>query len=274
MKNLLFLSLLGLFYLQPFVEALFFGPVAVGLGIGLLAFGKGLFLGSALSRRRSRHRRHKRSYYYSKPKPTYYNTGYSHNYNTGYNSYYSQPNKYYYTSTHKQTYSNYGRRNRYGRAVNDEISANSITVNETEWYEDMSKMDQDDCGKRMICELRAKERDGVVLGEEERYIVNRFGSGSQVDISRVEVEFELAAQIGKNMGIDRCGVMYSRCDTDVTVIIEMIKSENAVIENLDLSVSELDAILKKEEDEEEKEIDDFIKEELREKGINPALVWS
>ena len=55
MKNLALLSIVGLAVLQPLmVDAFFFGPIAVGAVIGAIAVGKGLFLGSLLSQRRSR----------------------------------------------------------------------------------------------------------------------------------------------------------------------------------------------------------------------------
>ena len=54
MKNFVLLSIVGLALLLPAVEAIFFGPIAVGAVIGALAVGKGFLLGSLLSRRRSR----------------------------------------------------------------------------------------------------------------------------------------------------------------------------------------------------------------------------
>ena len=54
MKNFALFSIVGLALLQPVVEAMFLGPIAVGAVIGALAVGKGLILGSILSRRRSR----------------------------------------------------------------------------------------------------------------------------------------------------------------------------------------------------------------------------
>ena len=53
--------LAGLAILQPAVEAIFLGPIAVGAVIGALAVGKGFLLGSLLSRKRSR----KQSYRYT-----------------------------------------------------------------------------------------------------------------------------------------------------------------------------------------------------------------
>merc|ERR1712002_1121601 len=177
MRNIIILSIFGLCAFQPLVEAVFFGPVAVGIGLGVLAVGKGLLIGALLSRGRSRHRRHHG---------------------------YSSTRRYRYNSNN---HNSYGRR-RYGRSAEDEIDANSVNI--TEWYEDMSIKDQDDCGKRMFCELRAKEASGVTLVEDEMYITQRFGEGNAVDVSKVEVEFDLAGHIGKNMGIARCVELYGR----------------------------------------------------------------
>ena len=53
MKNFALLSIVGLALLQPMVEAIFLGPVAVGVVLGALAVGKGLILGSILSQSRT-----------------------------------------------------------------------------------------------------------------------------------------------------------------------------------------------------------------------------
>merc|ERR1711970_1570966 len=93
MRNTILLSIVVLGILQPVVEALFLGPVAVGAAIGAIALGKGFLLGSFLSRGRSykqsyRQRRnytpYRRSYHYN-PQPTCYNR-------------YTKPTTYYYSS--------------------------------------------------------------------------------------------------------------------------------------------------------------------------------
>jgi len=63
--------------LQPAVEAIFLGPIAVGVALGAIAVTKGLILGSILSRSRTSHRNgrsytsYNRRSHYSQPK-TYY----------------------------------------------------------------------------------------------------------------------------------------------------------------------------------------------------------
>ena len=45
---------------------------------------------------------------------------------------------------------------------------------------------------------------------DEKLIAEKFGSGKQVDVSDITVEFDLAAQIGLNMGEARCRQLYNR----------------------------------------------------------------
>ena len=54
MRNILPFSLVFLCFLSHLTEALFFGPIAVGLGIGILALKKGFLIGLALSSSRTR----------------------------------------------------------------------------------------------------------------------------------------------------------------------------------------------------------------------------
>merc|ERR1712179_311329 len=92
MQNFLLLSLLGLALLQPIVEAIFLGPIAVGAAIGALAIGKGLYLGALLSSRRSRRQSYRQS------RRTHYQP--RHHYSTNYNRHYTKQPSYYYPSGH------------------------------------------------------------------------------------------------------------------------------------------------------------------------------
>merc|ERR1712002_845790 len=265
MRNIIILSIFGLCAFEPMVEAVFFGPVAVGIGLGVLAVGKGLLIGALLSRGQSRHRRH---HGYGSTRRYRYNS--NNHYSTSHNTKYYQPNKYYYSSNSYSNHHSYGRK-RYGRSAEDEIDANSVNI--TEWYEDMSIKDQDDCGKRMFCELRAKEASGVTLVEDEMYITQRFGEGNAVDVSKVEVEFDVAGHIGKNMGIARCAEIYGRCDTEVDVIMAMIRKEFAELQKMDMTKAEMNELLEQEDEDGKREMTEAIEQELNEKNIDPATIW-
>lgn len=145
----------------------------------------------------------------------------------------------------------------------------------TEWYQDMSNKDQDDCGKRMICELRAKEATAAKnLNNNEKIIADNFGSGNAVDVSKVEVEFELAAQIGKNMGIERCGEVYSRCEVTTKELIEMIEKEFEEFEVVARSATkeDMDELID-EENNEIQELSQAALDELKSKNIDPSRIW-
>jgi len=248
MKTVLFTSLIFLCFIQQFTEALFFGPVAVGLGVGILAAAKGFLVGTAVANSRTR-RSYQRSSYRYEPE---------HHYNTGYNRWYTKPRKYYYYSSKPYaSYSYRGKRDTENpdllelKRIKREVEQGGFDINN--WYRDMTEMDQDGCGKKLICELRAKEKSTVGFTEDERLIAENFGSGNQVDVSDITVEYDLAAQMGKYMGLERCRQMYNRCDLSSDDMVRMIKTE---MDNLDR--------MKRDLDEEEVDVDLIERDETEE----------
>jgi len=244
MRNILQFSLIFLCFLSHLAEAIFFGPIAIGLGIGILAAKKGFLIGTALASSRTR-----RSY-----QPTNYRYTPQHHYDSSYNRYYSKPRRHYYYSSSPY----YGRRGKRDtehpemvelKRIKREVEAGGFDINT--WYRDMTEMDQDGCGKKLICELRAKQKSGFT--EDERLIAENFGSGNQVDVSDITVEYDLAAQLGKYMGLERCQQLYNRCDLSSSDMVRMIKTE---MDNLDS--------LKRDLDNEEVELGSIEKEEVQE----------
>merc|ERR1711970_1189632 len=225
MKNLVLVTLLGLALLQPVVQAIFFGPLAVGAAIGALALGKGLILGGLLARRRSRHT--------SSYGRSYHRPSYSRNDHYSYGSSYAKPtNTYYYSS---QKYNHHGKRsaeeelptqeelNRFKRQVDNEI-------NDDSWWLEMVEKDQDDCTKRLICEISAKSN---MDSDVEEGLMKVFGVGRTVDVSKATALFDLAAQAGKAAGVEACRKFYKRCDTPVKTMVEMIEEELLEFERLE-----------------------------------------
>jgi len=153
MRNLISSSLILLCFLSQWTEAIFFGPIAVGLGLGILAAKKGFLVGTALANSRTR-----RSY-----QPSNYRYTPRHHYDSSYNRWYSRPRRhYYYSSSSYNGYSNYrGKRDAEHpemvelKRIKREVEQGGFDINN--WYRDMTEMDQDGCGKKLICELRAKE---------------------------------------------------------------------------------------------------------------------
>merc|ERR1711981_476594 len=218
------------FFIAKFSDAIFFGPVAVGLGVGILAAAKGFLIGTAVANSRTR-RSYQRSNYHYTPQ---------HHYTSSYNRYYSRPRRhYYYSSSPYRSYR--GKRDTEHpelvelRRIKREVEQGGFNINN--WYRDMTEMDQDGCGKKLICELRAKEKSSVGFTEDEKLIAENFGSGTQVDVSDITVEYDLAAQLGKYMGLERCQQLYNRCDLSSDDMVNMIKTE---MDNLDRMKRDLD----------------------------------
>merc|ERR1712183_314964 len=167
MKNIFLLSIVSLAILQPLAEAIFLGPIAVGVALGAVAVKKGLILGSVLSQRRTSHRsgriytRYNRRSHYTQPR-TYY-------------QHYTQPRTYYYSSDNH--YDNH-HDHHYGKrfAAPEPISMEELMrlkgevtdkIMTDDWYMEMVEKDQDDCTKRLICEISSKKENGEVLTEVE-----------------------------------------------------------------------------------------------------------
>merc|ERR1719427_1543285 len=245
MKNLVFLALATLCLLAPAVQAFFFGPIAVALGVGLLAAGGGFLVGTALSRNRSR-RSYRRSHSY-RYTPAYH-------YETRYNKYQAQPKQHYYYSSEKY-YRSSGRGKRSAEQVEQLAELRRIKRDIEENGFNMNDMDQDSCGKKLVCELRSKEASGVSMTVEEKLIAEKFGDGRQVDVSDITVEFDLAAQIGRNMGESRCQQLYNRCELSTDDMVKMIRKEFEDLKEIQKELDDVDV-----EAEFKKEDEDLTKE--------------
>merc|ERR1719233_2420503 len=232
MKNLAFLSLVGLAILLPAVEAIFLGPIAVGAVIGALAVKKGFILGSLLSRRRTRTQSYRRPRTY-----TYYKRTNHYHQEPDYYKHYTKPRTYYYTSNQ---YTYRGKRfapeidvaelERYKREVVDKTMTD-------EWYMEMVEKDQDDCTKRVICEVSHKKASGKTLNSIEKGVMEIFGKGQSVDTSKSTAIFDFAAQAGKYWKLGGVGCeFYRRCDTPVEDILTMIEAEIDDFDQLEQSM--------------------------------------
>ena len=92
--------------------------------------------------------------------------------------------------------------------------------------------------------------------EDERLIAENFGSGTQVDVSDITVEYDLAAQLGKYMGRERCQQLYNRCDLSSEDMVRMIKTEMDNVERMkrDLETEEVEVEIIERKEEEDTEI--------------------
>ena len=100
------------------------------------------------------------------------------------------------------------------------------TVMTDEWYMDMVEKDQDDCTKRLICEISYKNANGQSLSNVEAEIVEVFGEGASVDTSKTTAVFDFAAQAGKYWKKGGIGCeFFRRCETPINDILAMIENE-------------------------------------------------
>ena len=95
-----------------------------------------------------------------------------------------------------------------------------------EWYLEMVKKDQDDCTKRLICEVSHKKASGQSMNSVEDDIIEIFGQGTAVDTSKSTAVFDFAAQAGKFWKVGGIGCeFFSRCDTPYDDMVAMIENE-------------------------------------------------
>merc|ERR1712002_158767 len=213
--------------------AIFLGPIAVGAVIGALAVGKGFILGSLLSQKRTRRQSYRQPRTYHK----YNKKNHYHQHDAYYKHYTKRQTYYYYTSNQ---YSYRGKRfapeidvaelERYKREVVDSTMTD-------EWYMEMVEKDQDDCTKRVICEVSHKKASGKTLNSIEKGVMEIFGKGQSVDTSKSTAIFDFAAQAGKYWKLGGVGCeFYRRCDTPVEDILAMIETEIDDFEQLEQSM--------------------------------------
>jgi len=74
----------------------------------------------------------------------------------------------------------------------------SIAYQRDVWTNDMIFKDQDDCAKRLLCELNARQEAGETLTQNERIIAQSYGKNGEVDINEESLEFDICCSSGKN----------------------------------------------------------------------------
>ena len=136
-----------------------------------------------------------------------------------------------------------------------DVAANvTIAYDAQIWQNDMVFKDQDDCSKRLVCELNAMRSEGNILSEHEEVLADAFGNTGELDVGKDSLEFDIAAVLGREVidddnncvdnevvvmkvGARRCELSYRRCETPVSQMLSMIEVE---IEELEIIQKELD----------------------------------
>jgi len=267
----------------------FFGPPAIGFGVGLLSVHRRFPVATSIvSRRASRSYSHQYHYQATPFGSNGYQTSSyteSDHYYTSANLRYYQPNVYHYHSTPwhyrwGRSTDEVAKKRREARLIEvadldsipveriSDVAANiSIAYKDDVWQNDMIFKDQDDCSKRLVCELNRMRKDGGELTENELVIADAFGSGNELDVAKPSLAFDIAAVIGREVGGNRCELNYRRCETSVTKMLSMINLEMEQIENIQMELNagaiNLDDIDNR-LNEEDKELESLTYEELQE----------
>merc|ERR1712008_223941 len=108
----------------------------------------------------------------------------------------------------RKSYSRSYKTHRYGRSIEDEevIDEHEALSNA---ILDASLNDAEDCAKKLICSLNAKEVS--TLASDESAIAELFGKSGSIDVSAATAEFDLAALMGRQAGKAQCETIYARC---------------------------------------------------------------
>ena len=137
-----------------------------------------------------------------------------------------------------------------------------------DWFLEMLEKDQDDCTKKLICEMAAKKARGPLYGIETD-LSEAFGLDNFIDVSSPKAVFDMAAQTGKLMGEGRCDAFYKRCKTPVDDILEMIKTEMEdfiKLEKEDMEERNSKPAIKKYSQKERQDLGEQL-------GLSRELVW-
>ena len=81
-----------------------------------------------------------------------------------------------------------------------DVAANvSVAYKDDIWQNDMIFKDQDDCSKRLICELNTRRSSGRALTDTETIIADAFGSSNELDVAQLSLPFDIAAVLGREV---------------------------------------------------------------------------
>ena len=81
--------------------------------------------------------------------------------------------------------------------------------------------DLDDCAKKFICELNAK--DETILDDFELSMKSAFGVNKRgnLDANSISARFNFAASVGQNGGNSQCKILFRRCTYSYEVIKDL-----------------------------------------------------
>lgn len=115
-------------------------------------------------------------------------------------------------------------RRRFGRSIEDDKVQDILLRASVE--------DVDDCAKNFVCQLNTKSIKS--MDAFERTIFAVYGQDPTIDVSRSDVEFQLASNIGRLSGIQHCKTIYARCPMEYGQLLKTIEGTFTQNEPLNL----------------------------------------
>ena len=187
-----------------FVEGLF--PSIIGAGLSTL---KGLLLGATLTTRG----------YIGSGDSVYYRDGVYTNRRSLNIEYDDLYRRHYGQGRNNRRRS---QRKRYGRSVQDDQTQDFQFHEKRRISDDLilnaNVQDLDDCAKKFICELNAK--DETILDDFELSMKSAFGVDKRgnLDVKSISARFDFAASVGQNAGNYQCKILFRRCTHSYKVL--------------------------------------------------------
>nr|XP_040575406.1 uncharacterized protein LOC121124320 [Lepeophtheirus salmonis] len=83
-----------------------------------------------------------------------------------------------------------------------------------------SQHDASDCAKKLVCEVSGLTLEDI---NSEETMIARLFNPDHLDVTKATVEFDLAAQIGKHVGIQQCSIIYQRCPHSRRKLIDIFR---------------------------------------------------
>ena len=133
----------------------------------------------------------------------------------------------------------------------------------------MTSKDQDDCSKKLVCELSAKYiTNKKSMTDNEIIISETFNK--EIDVKSGGVQLTLAAQVGIKQGQKMCKEYYERCGTSVEDIIAMVDVE---MEDLNRIEKELEGLTEEEIEADMEREKEELKKVLVDAGVDLEKIW-
>ncbi|XP_059089433.1 uncharacterized protein LOC131885415 [Tigriopus californicus] len=124
----------------------------------------------------------------------------------------------------------YGRRRGFsrGRRFGRSVEVEGVKVQDL--LLKASVNDVDDCAKNFVCQLNTKSIES--MDSVEQTLLAIYGQDASIDVSRSDVEFQLAANVGRLAGAEQCQTVYARCPMEYDQLLQTFEGKFTSSETL------------------------------------------